>query len=110
VGLAFTLIFTVECLIKVVAYGFVCHPTGYLRDGWNIVDFLVVLTGIMEFLPGSLNLKALRILRILRPLRSINAIPSMRKLVSALLGSLPQFGNVFVFLLFVFVLFGILGV
>lgn len=41
----------------------------------------------------KLNLKALRILRVIRPLRSIKAIPSMRKLVSTLLKSLPELGN-----------------
>jgi len=34
---------------------------------------------------GNLRLKSLRVMRVLRPLRSINAIPSMRRLVGALI-------------------------
>ena len=34
----------------------------------------------------------------------------MRRLISALFSSLPKLGNVVVFLLFIFILFGILGV
>lgn len=90
--------------------GFVLHPQAYLRDGWNVIDFFVVITGLLELLPNSsVNLKALRTLRVIRPLRTIHAIPSMRKLVSALILSIPNFANVSVFLLFVFVLFSILG-
>ena len=48
-------------------------------------------------------------LRVLRPLRSINAIPSMRRLVSTLIQSLPELGNATIFLAFIIILFGILG-
>lgn len=58
---------------------------------------------------STIKLKALRSLRALRPLRSITQIPSMKKLVSALIQSLPDFMNVAFFLVFVFALFAILG-
>jgi hypothetical protein len=58
---------------------------------------------------SAINLKALRNLRVLRPLKSINAIPSMRRLVGTLISSLPQLANVTIFLSFIFILFGILG-
>ena len=61
-------------------------------------------------IPNIPNLRALRTLRVLRPLRSINAVPSMRRLISSLIESLPALANVVIFLLFVFLLFGILGV
>jgi hypothetical protein len=64
---------------------------------------------IIDFVPNVPSLKSLRVLRVLRPLRSINAIQSMRVLVSTLFISIPQLGSVVVFLLFVFLLFGILG-
>lgn len=57
--------------------GFVVHINSYLRDGWNVLDFIVVLSGIIEVLPGVPRLSALRTLRVLRPLRSVNAIPSI---------------------------------
>ena len=63
----------------------------------------------MDIVFTSFNLKSLRILRTLRPLKSINAIPSMRRLVSALIGSLPDLANVTIFLSFIIILFGILG-
>ena len=38
-------IFTVEMCTKIVAMGFVLHPDSYLRNAWNIMDFIVVVTG-----------------------------------------------------------------
>jgi len=49
-------------------------------------------------------------MRVLRPLRSVNAFPKMRRLIGSLLSSLPSLGNAVVFMFFIFLLFGILGV
>lgn len=40
----FTLIFTVECCLKIIGMGFYGN-NGYLKDRWNWLDFLVVITG-----------------------------------------------------------------
>jgi hypothetical protein len=55
--LAFTVIFTCECLVKVIAMGL--GPFGrntYLADHWNQLDFVVVVTGILEVIPGMPSL------------------------------------------------------
>ena len=92
--------------------GFIHHKNSYLRDTWNWLDFAVVMVGMTDYIPGisGSNLKALRTLRVLRPLRSINKFPSMKKLISSLLASLPALGNAVVFMMFIFLLFCILGV
>lgn len=38
-------IFCFEAGIKIVALGFVFHKGSYLRNGWNVMDFIVVLSG-----------------------------------------------------------------
>ena len=119
-GDIFTWLFFAESLIKIIALGFCLSPNSYFRDTWNIVDFLIAVSGVIEFVGNlkqntgkeggiSVNFKALRVVRVIRPLKSINAMPSMRQLVSALISSLPELGNVTIFLGFVFILFGILG-
>jgi len=44
-GDGFTLFFLFEALIKVFAMGFIIHKKAYLRDGWNFIDFLIVIFG-----------------------------------------------------------------
>ena len=41
----FLIIFCIEMCLKIVALGFVLHPGSYLRNVWNIMDFVVVFTG-----------------------------------------------------------------
>ena len=80
-----------------------------MRNWWNIIDFVIVLSGIFELFSFGLNLKSLRILRVLRPLKSINAIKSMKRLIQTLLKSMPALVNVTIFLTFILMLFSILG-
>ena len=44
-GTVFTIIFAVESGLKILAYGFIIHRKAYLRLGWNILDFGVVISG-----------------------------------------------------------------
>ena len=44
-GIVFTVLFTLECLAKIVGMGFIVHRNAYLRDGWNWIDFFVVVVG-----------------------------------------------------------------
>jgi hypothetical protein len=41
----FLVIFTGECVMKIIAYGFWQHPTAYLRSAWNMLDFTIVMIG-----------------------------------------------------------------
>jgi hypothetical protein len=38
-------IFTVEMVVKILADGFILHKGSYLRNPWNIMDFIVVVSG-----------------------------------------------------------------
>ncbi|KAG5449455.1 Voltage-dependent P/Q-type calcium channel subunit alpha-1A [Clonorchis sinensis] len=38
-------IFTFEASLKIIALGFILHSGSYLRNVWNILDFIVVVTG-----------------------------------------------------------------
>ena len=68
-----TAAFTIECLINVIAYGFILNgPTSYMKDSWNILDFLIVIFSLVNVATTGLNLeilKVFRMLRVLRPLR-----------------------------------------
>lgn len=86
VDTAFTVIFILECTIKIIAKGFFFHRESYLRDAWNWLDFFVVILSIVNFFPNidSGGLKGLRTFRILRPLRTINRMPQMKQLIQTL--------------------------
>ncbi len=69
----FLIIYTVEMSIKIVAIGFFQHKGSYLRDAWNWIDYIVVLSAWLTILQiGGDGLGFLRTFRILRPLRTLN--------------------------------------
>lgn len=74
IDIFFSTVFLLECSLKVIAMGFIRHKKAYLRDPWNWIDFIIVLTSIIYITPISqeANLKVFRTMRILRPLRSLN--------------------------------------
>lgn len=69
-------IFLVECLTKIIVYGFLFNGSqSYLRNPWNILDFIIVATSMASLIMVNVDLsfvKSLRILRVLRPLRMIS--------------------------------------
>lgn len=94
-------IFVAELLVKLFAYRW-----RFFRDAWNCFDFLII--GI-SLLPTSGGLSVLRSLRILRALRLISAIPSMRRVVSALLVSVPGMASIFSLLALVLYVAGVMA-
>jgi hypothetical protein len=77
----------------------VLGKNSYLRDGWNVLDFLIVCVSITSLAlgdaAGGLNkLKALRTLRVLRPLRVIRRLENMKLAINSMIRSIPSIFNV----------------
>jgi len=106
----FTAIFTLECVVRIMALGFAFGECTYLRSGWNCLDFLVVVTSLISFLPGGTSLRILKIFRVLRPLKAMSKLEGLRVIIQALLRSLKGLGSaliIFSFFLFLFIAVGI---
>merc|ERR1712054_77451 len=84
----------------------------YFVSAWNRFDFVIVVTGLIDFLPGveGGSLRALRTFRVLRPLRAINKFPKLRVLVKLLLDTIPMLSAVGMLCFFIFFVFGIVAV
>ncbi|WP_372866072.1 ion transporter [Pseudomonas sp.] len=82
-----------------LAMRFIARGAGLLRDPWAVFDCLVV--GI-ALVPASGPFAVLRALRVLRVLRLISINPNMRRVVQALLSSLPGMGSIAMLLGLVF--------
>jgi hypothetical protein len=107
----FQYLYTIEMVVKIVSMGFLCNKGSYLRDAWNILDFVIIASGYMSmFLQGSgVNLSALRSFRVIRPLRTISSIAGLRVIVSSLINALPLLRDSLLVLMFFFLVFAIAG-
>ena len=64
---------------------------------------------IIEMLDIGPNLTVLRTFRVLRPLRSLARFPGLRKILGALMDSIPDLLNVIILFMFFVICFSILG-
>jgi len=122
----FAIIFIIEMVIKWIGLGWCgkckldvvgegedqieVEYCGYFHDGWNILDFVIVLSSLTTFATteGS-NTSSIRILRVLRPLRTIAKVKELRILVQTIFNSLQGLADVGILLVFIAIIFAIIG-
>ncbi|XP_059359981.1 probable voltage-dependent R-type calcium channel subunit alpha-1E isoform X7 [Carassius carassius] len=105
--------FCFEAGIKIIALGFVFHKGSYLRNGWNIMDFIVVLSGILATAGAhmniSLDLRTLRAVRVLRPLKLVSGIPSLQIVLKSIMKAMVPLLQIGLLLFFAILMFAIIG-
>lgn len=105
--MTFMIVFWVEAIVKMIALG----ARGYFRDGWNILDFFIVLLSTAEKAAsgkGSLG-RALRIGRLFRAFRLIHHVKGIQSVLLAIYYSIPDLGIVFALVFIFYMIFSILG-
>jgi voltage-gated sodium channel len=79
-------VFVVEVAARIAV-----HRAAFFRDPWSLFDFTIVAIALV---PASGAFSVLRALRILRVLRMITLVPSLRRVVGALISALPGMGSI----------------
>uniref|UniRef100_A0A8B9NCR6 Ion transport domain-containing protein n=1 Tax=Accipiter nisus TaxID=211598 RepID=A0A8B9NCR6_9AVES len=102
-------IFCFEAGIKIIALGFAFHKGSYLRNGWNVMDFVVVLTGILATVGSQFDLRTLRAVRVLRPLKLVSGIPSLQVVLKSIMKAMIPLLQIGLLLFFAILIFAIIG-
>ncbi|XP_013413556.1 sodium channel protein 1 brain [Lingula anatina] len=109
----FTVLFTIEMLLKWIAFGF----KKYFTDFWTILDFVIVCISVFGIISDGIEsvgnisaFRALRTLRALRPLRAVSRLQGMKIVVNALAHAIPSFINVLMVGMIFWLIFAIMGV
>ncbi|WP_404429826.1 ion transporter [Sutcliffiella horikoshii] len=97
--------FTIEIILRMLAEKKLHH---FFKSRWNVFDFVIV-AGVL-FFSGTYFISAIRILRVLRVLRAITVVPSLNRLVTAFLKTIPSLGTIMMLLSLVFYVYAVLGV
>uniref|UniRef100_A0A6Q2XZM2 Voltage-dependent L-type calcium channel subunit alpha n=1 Tax=Esox lucius TaxID=8010 RepID=A0A6Q2XZM2_ESOLU len=122
----FLIIFSIECFLKIISYGFLFHEGAYLRNCWNILDFVCVSVGLfavigdaityisgVEAQPGEkgggFDMKALRAFRVLRPLRLVSGVPSLQVVMNSILKSMLPLFHISLLVFFMVTIYAIVG-
>ena len=133
----FIWIYTVEMLLKIFAMGLIFGEGAYLKDSWNKMDFVIVVSALYEEyekqrkanLPPQTTtnkegvkviveeeetedstLTVLRSFRILRPLKTIAKNKDLKVIMGAIFSSIPMLMNIIIVLAFFILVMAIAGI
>ena len=77
INLIITCYFFVELSVKVIARGFIFNhknnKKAYIRNKWNILDFIVLVLSIIDNFSNKPSLKVIKSFRALRALKALRA-------------------------------------
>ena len=104
-SLAIIILFTLEAIIKIVAY----NPRVYSRSNWNRLDFVVVVLSWIGFAIGN-GAAVVRVLRVSRLLILVREMHGLQTVFISLYQAVPELMNVSIVLAVVYFLFAIVGV
>lgn len=114
----FLVLYSIEMVLKIMGMGFIFSSKAYLRDSWNVLDFIIVISSYPSLFTDSsasdsantdFSLGSLRTFRVLRPLKTISNIRGLKVLMSALFSAMPLLKDTLIILQFFFIMFAITG-
>ena len=94
-------VFVVEISLRLIV-----HRFSFFKSAWNIFDFLVVAVALA---PATAAFSVLRALRVLRVLRMITIVPSLKRVVGALVSALPGMGSIVLLLGLLFYVYSVMA-
>ena len=98
---AILVVFVIEISLRIIVY-----RLRFFVDPWSIFDFVVVAIALI---PSTGSLSVLRALRVLRVMRLISFVPSLKRVVGALLEALPGLGSITLLLGLLYYVFAVMA-
>lgn len=112
INLVFNIIYTIEAMIKLIAFG-----GDFFKDGWNTFDFVIVIAAWVGFIAKNIDgldlgqsttiIKSFRICRIFKIIKKYK---SLRILFYTFIGAIQQLTNVGGLLFLFLFVYSVLGV
>ena len=97
-------VFVVECIVMIYAFG-----VDYWKDGWKILDVVVIVVTLAPVGQWSSYSKVLRALRVIRSIRVLSHYGKLRILISVIGQSILNVSWTGLLLLMVFYCYSIVG-
>ncbi|KAL8177447.1 UNVERIFIED_CONTAM: Voltage-dependent R-type calcium channel subunit alpha-1E, partial [Gekko kuhli] len=112
-NIAFTMVFSLECFLKIIAFGLL----NYFRDTWNIFDFITVIGSITEIIltdsklvnTSSFNMSFLKLFRAARLIKLLRQGYTIRILLWTFVQSFKALPYVCLLIAMLFFIYAIIG-
>ncbi|XP_038067555.1 voltage-dependent L-type calcium channel subunit alpha-1D-like isoform X3 [Patiria miniata] len=112
VNIVFTAIFLVECILKVIAF----KPKNYLRDLWNVFDFVIVVGSIIDISLSEVkdsenrfSINFFRLFRVMRLVKLLSKGEGIRTLLWTFIKSFQALPYVALLIVMLFFIYAVIG-
>ena len=114
----FLIFYMLEAGLKINTFSFYSGENAYLKDYWNLLDLLVVIMGILNFILERIagnekrkvsGFNGIKAFRILKPLKTLKNFRNLKNLIQALIASISRLWEIFIVLFFFFLFFAAAG-
>ena len=112
----FTGVFTLELVLKVIVQGFLyCGKSSYMRQNWNILDFLIVVFSLTPLILKNVDQQfkytaVFRVIKLLKPFRMISRSESLKVALISLFKSMSKINSVIAISFMFFTLLSIIAI
>uniref|UniRef100_A0A1I8GT10 Voltage-dependent L-type calcium channel subunit alpha n=1 Tax=Macrostomum lignano TaxID=282301 RepID=A0A1I8GT10_9PLAT len=111
-NMIFTAIFTIEFLLKLIAFSF----RNYFSDLWNVFDFIIVLGSYIDIITGkvtagkaTISINFFRLFRAMRLVKLLNRGEHLRTLLWTFIKSFQALPYVALLILMLFFIYAVIG-
>jgi len=110
-NVVFTVVLLVELFCRVMAHGLYFTPHGYLKSGWNQLDFAILVISVLDVarVIDSSSARAVRLVRALSPLRAVKRNVGLKNVIDALVGTIYPVVYILLFIVPTFFSFALIG-
>lgn len=104
-------VFLFESVAKIIAFGFINNGApSYIRNIWNVVDFIVILVCMVAISPLASQLQLFKMFRVLKIVRLISKNEGLKIGLQALIRAIPNVLRIVMILVLFFLIFGIIAI
>ena len=98
-------VYIIEAALKIASS--YPHFSTYFKNGWNILDFSIIVLSLLPLSGGYTTIA--RLIRLLRVTRLTNRSKEMSAVIMTIIKSIPSMVNIFLLLVLLFFMYGIAG-
>jgi voltage-gated sodium channel len=98
-------VYIIEAALKIASS--YPHFSSYFQNGWNILDFSIIVLSLLPLSGGYTTIA--RLIRLLRVTRLTNRSKEMSAVIMTIMKSIPSMINIFLLLALLFFMYGIAG-
>lgn len=107
----FFLFYLLEMILKMIGSGLLFSRNSYFRNGWNILDFAVILSLMFIYSNtfSSIDVSFFKSLKILVPLKAVSGMRKIQLIITAFFNAIPLILDTLIILLFCYLFYALFG-